>query len=183
MNTFEYVSVIFSVVVSLAFTHLLAGMVRLIHARGVKFSLVHAGWIALLVFWCVDYWFSVWHLRDAETWTLGFVSFLLLMATVLYIACGLAVPTESELADSQDLKAFYAANRRRFLAVLFIYQLLSIFGNLAIGPLQLAGWVNVGQLSLIGAAWLWPDRRVQIGAVVLMALLTGCYAYTFIPTL
>jgi len=104
VNTFEYVSVIFSVVVSLAFTHLLAGMVRLIHARGVKFSFVHAGWIALLVFWCVDYWFSVWHLRDAETWTLGFVSFLLLMATVLYIACGLAVPTESELTDSQDLQ-------------------------------------------------------------------------------
>lgn len=60
MNTFEYVSVILSVVVSLAFTHLLAGVVRLIHARGVKFSFVHAGWIALLVFWCVDYWFSVW---------------------------------------------------------------------------------------------------------------------------
>ena len=104
MSTFEYVSVIFSVVVSLAFTHLLAGVVRLIHARGVKFSLVHAAWTALLVFWCVDYWFSVWHLRDAETWTLGFVSFLLLMATVLYIACGLAVPTESELTDSQDLQ-------------------------------------------------------------------------------
>ncbi|MCX7357651.1 MAG: hypothetical protein NT015_05860 [Alphaproteobacteria bacterium] len=57
MSTFEYVSVIFSVVVSLAFTHLLAGIVRLIHARGVKFSFVHAGWIALLVFWCIDYWF------------------------------------------------------------------------------------------------------------------------------
>lgn len=54
---------------------------------------------------------------------------------------------------------------------------------IAIAPLQLAGWVNVGQLVIIGAAWIWPDRRVQIGAVVLMALLTGWYAVTFIAVL
>ncbi|MEQ1491434.1 MAG: hypothetical protein ABL932_12880 [Terricaulis sp.] len=183
MSTFEYVSVIFSVVVSLAFTHLLAGIVRLIHARGVKFSFVHAAWIALLVFWCIDYWFSTWHLREAEVWTLGFVSFLLLMATVLYVACGLAVPAEGEITEGTDLNAFYNTNRRKFLSVLFAYQLLSIGGNLAIAPLQLAGWVNVGQLTIIGAAWLWPDRRVQIGAVVLMAALTAWYAVTFISVL
>lgn len=183
MNTFEYVSVIFTVVVSLAFTHLLAGVVRLIQTRGVKFSFVHASWIALLVFCCVDYWFSIWHLRDAETWTLGFVAFLLLMATVLYVACGLALPREGEVADGLDLNAFYLTNRRRFLSALFVYQLLSIFGNLAIAPLQLAGLVNVGLLLVIAAAWTWPDRRIQMAAVALMTLITAWYAVTFIGAL
>lgn len=105
------------------------------------------------------------------------------MATVLYVACGLAVPAEGEITEGTDLNAFYNTNRRKFMSVLFAYQLLSIGGNLAIAPLQLAGWVNVGQLAIIGAAWLWPDRRVQIGAVALMAALTAWYAITFISVL
>lgn len=183
MNTFEYVSVIFSVVVSLAFTHLLAGIVRLIQARGVRFSLAYAGWVLLLVFWCIDYWFSVWHARGIEIWTLPFVAFLLLMATVLYIACGLAVPNENDTKDGLDLAAFHETNRRRFLSAVIVYELLMIFGNLAIASLESAALINVGQLALTGAAWLWADRRVQVGAVSLMLLLTGWYAYTFIPTL
>ncbi|ANP47448.1 hypothetical protein [Candidatus Viadribacter manganicus] len=184
MATFEYVSVLLSIVVSLAFTHLLAGAVRLIQARGVKFSVAYAGWFWLLLFWCIDYWFSVWHLRDANmVWSLGFVAFLLLMATVLYVACGLATPGDHQSSQDADLNAFHNANRRKFLAALFVYQVLSIFGNLAIGPLQAAAWVNIGQLTLIGAAWLWGGSRTQIVAVALMWLLTGWYAYTFIPAL
>ena len=146
-------------------------------------SIVHAGWIGLLLFWCVDYWFSTWQLRAADVWTLGFVAFLLLMATVLYVACGLAVPGESELKDGADLVGFHSVNRRRYLGALFIYQALSIFGNMAIGPLQSAAFVNIGQLTLVGAAWLWPDRRVQLGAVAAMYVLTGWYAVHYIPAL
>lgn len=183
MTTFEYVSVILSVVVSLAFTHLLAGVVRLFQVPGVKVSFVYVGWLGLLLFWCVDYWFSLWQARNADVWTLGFVAFLLLLATVLYLACGLAAPSEAELANGKDLTEFHAINRRRYLGVLFVYQILSIFGNLTIAPLQSAAFVNVGQLALIGAAWAWGGRRVQIGAVTLMWLLTGWYAFKYIPAL
>lgn len=183
MTTFEYVSVILSVVVSLAFAHLLTGLVRLIHARSIRFSLVYAGWIGLLLFWCVDYWFSVWQLRSSDVWTLGFVAFLLLMATVLYIACGLAVPSESDLEGGNNLAAFHDVNRRRYLGALFAYQVLSIFGNLAIAPLQSAALVNIGQIALVGAAWLWPDRRIQMVAIVVMYLLTGWYASHYVSAL
>lgn len=183
MTTFEYVSVLLSIVVSLAFTHVLAGVVRLIHARGVKFSLLYAGWISLLLFWCVDYWFSVWQLRHANVWTLGFVAFLLLMATVLYVACGLAVPAEAELEHGAHLEAFHNANRRRYLGALFAYQVLSIFGNLSIAPLQSAALVNVGQIILVGLAWTWGDRRVQVVALTMMYLLTAWYAFKYIPAL
>ena len=183
MNTFEYVSVLLSIVVSLALTHLISSVVRLVQARGTRFSFIYAGWFVLLLFWCVDYWFSLWQSRNEDVWTLGFVSFLLLMATVLYAACGLAVPTEAEAADGVDLTVFHTTYRRRYLGVLILYQVLSIAGNLAIAPLQAAALVNVGQIVLIAAAWLWPDRRVQAGAVILTCLLTGWYALEFIPAL
>ena len=107
------------------------------------------------------------------------------MATVLYAACGLAVPTEAkaEAAGGVDLANFHTTYRRRYLGVLFVYQVLSIGGNLAIAPLQTAALVNVGQIAIIAAAWLWADRRIQIASIILICLLTGWYAFEFIPAL
>ena len=56
-----------------------------------------------MLFWCVDYWFSVWQLHNANVWTLGFLAFLLLLATTLYIACGLAIPNDTN--DSKPLSS------------------------------------------------------------------------------
>lgn len=58
MTAFEFVSVLLSIVVSLAFTLILTGTARLIQAKGVRFSLVYALWVGLIVFSCVDYWIS-----------------------------------------------------------------------------------------------------------------------------
>lgn len=183
MTPFDYVSVILSVVVSLAFTHLLTGVVRLIQVRHVRFSFVYAGWIGLLLFWCVDYWFSVWQLHKADVWTLGFVVFLLLLATTLYVACGLAIPHATGSSDSVDLEAFHDTNRQRYLGALFAYHGLSIFGNLAIAPLESAAFVSVAELAIIAVAWTWADRRIQMVAMIAMWLLNIWYAYKFIPEL
>jgi len=183
MTPFDYVSVILSVVISLAFTHVLTGIVRLIQARDVKVSLVWAGWIGLMLFWCVDYWFSVWQLHKADVWTLGFVVFLLLMATALYIACGLAMPTETARDEQIDLQAFHDTNRRRYLAALFAYHGLAIFGNLSIAPLESAALISVAELAIIVAAWTWSDRRIQATAVSIMWAVNIWYAWSFIPQL
>jgi hypothetical protein len=181
MTTFDYVSVLLAIVISLAFTHLVMGIVRLIQLRGIKPSFVYFGWIGLLLFFCVDYWFSVWHARTAPM-SLAFVSFLLLMVTVLYATCGLAVP-EAATRDGVNLDDFHRTNRRRYLGALFIYTALGFFGNLIIASLQLAMVVSVLQLVVIGIAWLWGDRRVQIAALAGMYAVTGWYAVTFIPAL
>jgi hypothetical protein len=183
MTPFDYVSVILSVVISLAFTHVLTGIVRLIQARDVKVSLVWAGWIGLMLFWCVDYWFSTWQLHKADVWTLGFVGFLLLMATALYIACGLAMPSEAGHDERIDLQAFHNTNRRRYLAALFGYHGLAIFGNLSIAPLESAALVSVAELAIIAAAWTWNDNRIQAAAVIAMWAVNIWYAWNFIPQL
>lgn len=182
MTTFEYVSVLLAIVISLAFTHLVMGMVRLIQSRGVKLSFVYLGWVGLLLFFCVDYWLSIWHARNADIWTLAFVAFLLLMVTVLYATCAFAVP-EAAVSDGVNLDEFHRANRRKYLGALFVYTVLGFVGNLIISSLQLAMIVSAGQLVLIGVAWSWRDRRVQIAVLAAMYALTGWYAVTFIGAL
>lgn len=182
MTTFEYVSVLLAIVISLAFTHLVMGIVRLFQAKGVKVSFVYLGWIGVLLFLCVDYWLSVWHARNADVWTLAFIAFLLVMITVLYATCAFAAP-ESAATDGVNLNEFHRDNRRKYLGALFLYTVLGLAGNFIIASLQLAMLVSAAQLLLIAAAWLWADRRVQIAALLGIYAVTGWYAVTFISVL
>lgn len=181
MTTFEFVSVLLSIVVSLAFTHLLTGVARLIQARRVRFSLLYAGWIGLFLFSCVDFWFSLWQARATETWSLGFVIFWLLLATMLYITAWLAIP--GEIADGADLPAFHDSNRRRYAGAFFIYMGVGLVGNLMIASLQLAALLSLFLMMLIAGAWAWRDRRVQFAMLGLLYVAVGWYALNFIPEL
>jgi hypothetical protein len=67
-DQFTYVSVLLSIVVALALTHLPAGIATLLRVHVTRFSLVHMAWVGILLFACVDYWFSIWGLREAEAW-------------------------------------------------------------------------------------------------------------------
>lgn len=183
MTTFEYVSVLLSIVVSLAFAHMLAGLARIIQAKLAKLSWVYVGWMGLLAFACVDYWFSLWQARTVDNWSLGYVSFWLLLATVLYLTTWLAVPPENATLEPVDLEAFYVANRRNFLAAFGAYQLIGLFGNLTVATLQSAALVSITFTGLIGAAWLWRDARVQIAALCASYVLVGWYALTYVAQL
>jgi hypothetical protein len=183
MTTFEFVSVLLSIVVSLAFAHLLTGVARLIQARIAKVSWLYFGWMGLILFSCVDYWFSLWQARLADVWSLVYVVFWLLLATALYLTSWLAVPSERTTSESVDLAAFYNSNRRNFLGAFFAYIAIGLFGNLTVATLQSAALVSLVFMGLIGAAWLWRDSRIQIAALAASYLLIGWYMVTYIPAL
>jgi hypothetical protein len=183
VTTFEYVSVLLSIVVSLAFAHMLAGLARIIQAKVAKLSWVYIAWMGLLIFTCVDYWFSLWHARTTDNWSLGYVSFWLLLATILYLTTWLAVPPENATTQAVDLDAFYDANRRNILGAFGAYHAIGLFGNLSVATLQSAAIVSIVLVALIGAAWMWRDRRVQIFAVSATYVLVAWYALTFVSAL
>jgi hypothetical protein len=87
MTPFEYVSVLLSMVVSLALAHLLIGITRIIKAGVSRWSIPMLGWIGFMIFLCIDYWFSVWAARNDPVWSLGFVCFLLVLGAVLFVGC------------------------------------------------------------------------------------------------
>lgn len=161
MTTFEFVSVLLSIVVSLAFAHLLTGIARLIQAKVVNPSLPLIGWIGIFLFCCVDYWFSLWQARVAPQWSLFYVLFWLAVGAVLYLTCWLVVPTERAAEDKIDLSQFFESHRRNFLGAYLVYVALGLFANLSIGSLESAALVSVAQLVLVGAAYLMRGPRVQ----------------------
>lgn len=183
MSTFEFVSVLFSLVLSLAVAHLLTGVAQVIRAKKVRFGWVHAGWWLFSLLLCVDWWFSLWQRRDDDsTWTLGFVLFELWQLAVLYVVAWLIVPDVSEEGEV-DMPAFHDANRRKYLAGMLIWILGGIVSNGLTPSLNLANLIAPITLTLFAVAWWWKHKFVQIAVVVLMYALFTYYAVNFIPAL
>src|SRR5689334_6509280 len=152
MTTFEFVSVLLSIVVSLAFAHLLTGIARLIQAKVVNPSLPYIGWLGIFLFCCVGYWFSLWQARATAQWSLTYVLFWLALGAVLYLTCWLVVPTESAVEEQIDLSAFFETRRRSFLGAYLVYTAMGLTANLTIGSLASAALVSALQLALVGSA-------------------------------
>lgn len=181
MTAFEFVSVLLSIVVSLAFTHILTGMARLIQAKAVRFSLVHALWVAMIVFSCVDYWISLWGLRSATEWPLTLVFFMLGTATVLYLVSWLVMP--AEISDGIDLVAFHDDNRRKYTGAFCIYMLLGAVANSFIQGFQSAVLLSFVFAALAAVAWIWRGVWVQRLAIGGLYVGVAYYCATYISHL
>lgn len=181
MTSFEFVSVLLSIVVSLAFTHLLTGIARLIRARPRKFPLLHVGWLGLMLFNCVDYWFSLWQLRSID-WSLGYVLFWLLYATLLYLTCWLLVPPEEQALDSIDIDEYHINNRRQYLSVLLTGSLLTLPANFLTPTMAEANWFTLFGIIVFAVAWWSPNRLVQYTVLGICYPITIWYAITYIPS-
>ena len=79
---------------------------------------------------CVDYWFSIWSVRNEPVWTLGFVAFLLLLGSLLYLTCHVVMP-DVDHGRPVDLVEFRDSRPRRYLSAFFAYQAA---GGLGAGP-------------------------------------------------
>jgi hypothetical protein len=184
MTAFEYVSILLSIVVSLALAHLLHGVALIIKAGVSRGSAIVVGWNAYAAVLCVDYWFSAWSVRNEPVWTLGFVAFLLLLGSMLYLTCHVVMP-DVEPGRPVDMVEFRDSRPRRYLSAFFAYQAAGALANLALPGFQSTTMylLSGAQLSLLALAWARPNARVQGAALVALYVLFGYYAATFIPAL
>ena len=177
-----YVSAFLSIVVALALTHLLGGVAAILRDGVSRHSPVYYTWIGILLFSCVDFWFSLWGLRTTATWPLPFVLFLLVSSTLLYLSCHLVVPGESHPAPFDGV-AFHDRNRRRYIGAFFLYMLSGTVANLMIAGFAGAVAMNGLVLVLLALAWWRREGQVQAGVVLCLLALLGYYAMNFIPAL
>ena len=129
MNPFDYVSVIFSVVIGLGLSHLLGGYVELIKSRrAVKFYWVHSLWIALAFLGHIFLWWTMWGLRHHRDW--NFFAFLLVLAApvMLYAAAALLIP-RLEAGDSVNLREYYYENSPLIFGVFVAFTLILLAEN------------------------------------------------------
>ena len=184
MQSFDYIAVLLSIVISLALAHLLIGIAHMIQDGVRRFSIPLAQWILFSLFLCVDYWFYIWQLHRETLWSLPYVCLLLFQASIIFVAARLIVPAASDDA-AIDMTAFFDRNRRKYMAVVIVLaainEIINVslpgFGSLHVG-LLVAAWI-----VLFGVAYTWQSHRVQLAVAAANVMLTLHYAMTFVPAL
>ena len=181
MSVFEFSNILWSILFSLAFAQILAGLAGLIQAgRRVRWSPLHAVWLTSIFICVVANWISVWGLRDLPTWTTGYIVLLLVAMFLQYLACFLALPNVSN-DGSIDLEAFHNEQRGRYLGAFALLNGISIPLNVVTSELfgvSAWGWQNIAQAPaavLTFAAIFFRQRWLDWTLALIVLGLSGFY--------
>lgn len=184
MKPFDYISVLLSFVISMVFAQVLTGISHLINS-GVRRPVTPLWyWIGCVLFYCVDYWFSIWGLRDHRGWSFGYVCSLLVFAASLFLV-GRAVVPDAPQPEPIDVTAFYERHRRRILALFFVFSAIGTIANLTLpgfATSELFGLAVVLMILLV-IAWRWARPAVQWAVVAGNFVLTSYYVIHYEPLL
>lgn len=171
MTLFEYITVAFSIVLSLGAASLLAGL-RRIFAPGRRYW-VHGVWVATILFSHAVVWWSLWSYNLVEVWTLPTFLLVLLQPVLLYLLASLLVGDEP--ATTESWHAHFFRVRTWFFVVRLLYVCAIIgassqlLGISLLHPARLIGATHLA-LSVVGIGT--SSERVHGVLAVLSALLT-----------
>ena len=117
MTTFEYLAVLFSVVVGLAVTQTLTGILRVVrHRRTIRFYWPTVVWTVVVFEWTVFFWwFGGVELAQLQEWTFSTLLQLLAYCSALFILLGLLHP--DDFGPGFDMRAHFEENHSWFFGV------------------------------------------------------------------
>jgi hypothetical protein len=117
MTMFEYVMVLVSIIIGLAMTHLLQGLLDIVQRRP-RIYWVHLVWVAWVFFQTTFWWWWQFRYNAVETWTFPLYLFIIGYAFLLYLLCGLLFP--ASLEGYGDFKTYFYERRAWFFAVFVV---------------------------------------------------------------
>jgi len=186
MNVFDYVMTLLSFIYALAIAHILATIGDLIIARRrVKFSWPNALWMVLVANPIFAWWIALWALRTQNTWSTAAIGGQIVVAITLYLAARLVcirVPDKGpvDLADyhTKEHRTYllwyaFAASQAVFYDQVIVRSHVWLVQDYAVLPMVLVGLV----------AAIFPNRRVQIAAPIIMLVLWGFFWVALQPAL
>lgn len=169
---FPHVRVVMGMIIGLGMTRLLmtvAGMIQ--HPKRANLSSIHLLWIVSILVELVLFWWWEFSLFKLQHWTFGVTLFLTLYAVTLFLLAAILAPDNiDEYASYED---FFLQRRRWFFALFAATFVFDTIDTLIKGSEY---WGRYGTnyaiqipfgLLLCAVAIRWPDRRVQLGAVLL----------------
>jgi hypothetical protein len=175
MTPFEYIFGFTSIIIALAVTHLIVGIVALVRAGDrVRYSFVHALWVFAIFAIIIGNWAGGWSERDVTEWPAWSVLFKIVIPILEYAVCVFITPTAAEEGPI-DLVAFHQREHRRYLGVTLVFAIVvQIYNFVAGGTPLLSEWLrdSVLTLSAIGAlllALFVSARWAQWAAAVVTA--------------
>ncbi|MCU0418050.1 MAG: hypothetical protein MUC38_00200 [Cyclobacteriaceae bacterium] len=182
MSTFEYISVLVSIILGMGIARLVAGIAAVV-ARWQQVSLYwpHAVLVLLVFVLHIQEWWAFFDLRSYEAWRLPVFLFVVLYPINLYILAHLLFPVRWK--KQQSLREFYHVHYRTLYLFLAVLIGLAIVDNVFIGGYRLADQWAQG-LLLIPALVMTLTKNVQpwlhgATALLLLAFTVAALAITW----
>lgn len=118
MDTFNYLSVLFSVIMGLALTQILQGLRALMLAR-IRVVIYWPAliWAALMILLVAQAWWGMFGMREFREWNFAMYAVVVFQITIIYLVSGLAMP-DIPTAGTVDMRAIYFAHSRWFFGLL-----------------------------------------------------------------
>lgn len=178
MSSFDYLSVLVSIILGLAIANILARLAGVITSRErVNFYWPPIAWAIWLFFISIQHWWAQWSVRHTSTWTFLDFALLLLVPVGLFLLSALILP-ENAAGAPVNLSAWYFHNRAWFFAVLFFVPLLSIAEEIVRSG-RMASAANFGFLTgadvIIVIAFFLKSRKAQEWITALAIAYTALY--------
>ena len=125
MSAFEFVTVLFSVIVGLAISHLLFALSELIEIFDrVKTYWINSMWFVTVFIWDVFSWWGMWELNNLPAWNYTAFFLVIINLSGIYLMTTLVLPRASE-KGVVDLRMHFYTVRKVFF-MLMGYNFLSI---------------------------------------------------------
>lgn len=150
MSQFEFSTVLVSIMIAIAVTEILATWGRIIRLRRtVRPYWVHVGWMALVLLLAIQFWWSLWELREWPDW--GFFEYLFSLLPFLTLVVLTFLLCPDLATEGHDrLDAYFFENSGWFfsLGAVFLVELM------------------ITNPMLRGEAWLGIDNGIRLAALV-----------------
>jgi len=179
MLAFEYLGVLVSVVIGLAVTHLVLGIIRVIHSReSTTVYWVHLLWVFNVLYSLLSFWWFFFAWQSLPEWSRAAFYLFIAYALSLSVAAGLLF---SVTEDVSNFREFFYKHSRWFFASLILVYFLDVIEVIAkaksgIRPIPEI-YFPLTTLMLVGLtmAMFTKNRRFHAVLVVLFFLAAAGY--------
>lgn len=186
MGSFDYLSVLISIVLGLGITNLLTGLAALVRQRGrLIWYWPLAIWMATVFLIHVQTWWALFGLRDMQQWSFAAFLVVLLQPVALFVMTALITPDLSG-SGKVDLRIGYFRETRGFFGALLFALLASLAKNLVLSGSMPEGRNLAAHIVFIAIALVGGISRSSRIHAVLAPLglgLLACYIGILFTTL
>jgi hypothetical protein len=176
MSTFEYISVLLSIVVGLGLARLLTGVGQALEARRrIRFYWVQAVWVVNLVLLLVSFWWAtLYGHSDRQAWLFPNFAVLLVYSILLFLGTVLIIP--SDLKKSNDLEVHFFEVRPWFFGISALIPVMELADTLLHGGIERVLGFGPYFILLLGGSFV----MCIIGAVTASRTFHAIWAIVFL---
>ncbi len=188
MKTFEYVILFFSFVFTLALTHLLFAVTRMIrHRRDLVFSVEHALWMLNALLLLLGNWISLFDFRGQDRFDLDSLGMLFLFVTGLYFACALVSP-DFEDREEYDMREFHRREGATYIGAIAAFIILAFITNITASKEGVGAWgaentLVVWMIPVVIAPLFLHQRVIQLAAPIILLILNFAFLCIYYPAI